>query len=805
MENRRKRLMRAAARPAGRLRRPAALASDNRHQIYRSIFNNATIGIARTDAAGRFAQVNQTWLSMLQYERREVLGREPSQFTHSEDRSVSEEQLAALIDGRIDRFRLEKRYLRKDGSACWVDLIVSALRDSGGRLQATIALCADINERKEAERALRGQQQLMSNLLSSTKEGFWFIDGETRTVDVNPAMCALLGRTREEVIGRTIFEFVDDENAAIFRAQMAARRTGKTGGYEITLQRPDGSIVSCLNNATPLFDEDGKRVGSVGLWADITGIKETQHQLELAKDEAQAANHAKSAFLATMSHEIRTPLNGVISVIELLADTPATPEQRVQIGLARKAADQLLNIVGNVLDLSKLEAGKIKIEAVPFELDALVESAAETFATEASRKGLKLIVDCDPVDYQLVGDPTRIKQIVLNLVGNAVKFTHAGGIWVRAVVKRSGPAARLALMVRDSGIGIPATILPQLMQKFVQASDSTTRNYGGSGLGLAICKQLAEAMGGALKVQSEHGQGSTFSLELSLPVSERLGTTRPGGVRSGVVLITDDGDLQTVVARLAQADGHGYFAAPAVDAALQILRKHSGAPRTIIIDEACASDGLREEIAKLSGVAQPADRMFVLACPTADPRMAAEGGSSVAEVILKPLTRAKLKLITASTPALAGTAPPQSAGSEEEAPGKNRHTVLVAEDNPTNQYVVRKTLERLGCDVHLAADGIEAVRMAAHQRYDLVLMDLQMPRLDGIGATRRIRAEPGPNRDTPIIAITANAFTDDVQRCLDAGMNGHLSKPLRRQTLAAVIEKLPHNDGVKSAPEPAPG
>jgi two-component system sensor histidine kinase/response regulator len=496
METLRRQIRRAAVSPRKAQRSSAAIRDD--HQVYRSIFSNAAIGIALTDAEGRLLQVNQTWLSMLNYERHEVLGRPPSHFTHAEDLEKSNEKLAALMAGRVDRYRLEKRYLRKDGSSCWVDLSVSALRDSSGRITSTIALCADISERVEVERALRRQQRLMSDLLSSTKEGFWFIDNEARTFEVNPAMCALLGRTPKEILGRTIFDFVDEANARIFRDEIEARKHGKTGAYELALRRPDGTNVPCLNNASPLFDEEGRKIGSVGLWADITQIKEVQRQIEQAKDEAQAANHAKSAFLATMSHEIRTPLNGVITVFELLADSPATPEQRVQIGLARKAADQLLNIIGNVLDMSKLESGKVKIEAVPFELDTVVDAAVETFAAEADRKGLNLLVDCDPIEFPLVGDPTRLKQITLNLIGNALKFTHEGGVSVRVEVVRDGLAARLRIAVSDTGIGIAANTLPLLMEKFVQGSASTTRNYGGSGLGLAICRQLAEAMGGTL-------------------------------------------------------------------------------------------------------------------------------------------------------------------------------------------------------------------------------------------------------------------------------------------------------------------
>jgi two-component system sensor histidine kinase/response regulator len=440
--------------------------------------------------------------------------------------------------------------------------------------------------------------------------------------------------------------------------------------------------------------------------------------------------------------------------------------------------------------MSKLEAGKVTIEAVPFDLDTVVEAASETFAAEAARKDLDFIVDCDPIEYQLVGDPTRLKQILLNLIGNAVKFTAAGRIVVRGTLSRKGQAARLVLVVRDTGIGISESVLPQLMEKFVQASSSTTRDYGGSGLGLAISKQLAHAMGGTLSVSSELGRGSAFTLDVTLPASDRFRTTRPASLLRDVVTVIADQDLRAACARMLAAEGHHHHAADDVNGALSLLRQSAKA-RTVLLDEAACAGHLQRDLDKLRSSGLPIEQTIVLAGLRFESSALTDPSRDVPDVLAKPLTRSKLKgvLSTGRAPHKRAVAEGSNGSLRSSVPTAPR-AVLVVEDNLTNQYVVRKTLELLGFTVSLAGDGLEAVAMAGQQAFDLVLMDLQMPRLDGIGAARRIRAQEGPNRETPIIAITANAFTDDVRRCLDAGMNGHLSKPLRRRELAEMIETV---------------
>lgn len=651
---------------------------------------------------------------------------------------------------------------------------------------ATAALSADIEDRKRIERELRDSQRLMASLLENTSEGFWHIDNAANTVDVNQAMCALLGRPREEIIGRNIFDFVDAENADVFRREIEARKRGTVGPYEVALQRPDGTNVPCLNNATPVFGESGAKFGSVGLWVDISQIKDTQAQLERAKDDALAASRAKSAFLAAMSHEIRTPLNGIVSIIEILGDGDLRQEQRFQIGLARQAAAQLLNLIGNVLDLSKLESERLELEAIAFDLDDVVQAAADTFAVEASRKGLQLIIDSDRVEHKLIGDPTRLKQIVLNLIGNAIKFTSQGEITVHARCVVAEGMGRLELDVCDTGIGIPADVLPKLTEKFVQASSTTSREYGGSGLGLAICKQLSEAMGGTLRIESESGKGSCFSVSLALPIADPTIPSPATGRGRTMTVAAKHTRLLAAWERLLRSES---FAVRCVDTYSQIQTGDASGGKVdtcLLLDESMLDEFAQD---RSRG---PDDRVLVVVSAAFDATRLQALGERVAHIIVKPLTRAKVVAALAQWEVALPREPLLQAPSALAAPRQDtvplHGTALVVEDNATNRYVVREHLKRLGWQVRMAEDGVQALEVAAAERFEVVLMDIFMPRMDGLEATRRIREQPGPNQHTPIIALTANAFAEDVRACLEAGMNTHLAKPVSRQALANALQ-----------------
>jgi PAS domain S-box-containing protein len=564
--------------------------------------------------------------------------------------------------------------LKKNGDRFYVNNR-SFVVDWDGQ-EAVCTTLFDVTERRETETSLIEQQHLMSSLLERTQEGFWFIDLEGNTTDVNPAMCRILDRSREDIVGKNIFEFVDEENEKIFHDQIARRKKGLTGAYEISLQRPDGSNLPCLNNATPLFRSDGERSGSVGMWTDISEIKSTQRSLEQEKERAQAASIAKSEFLAIVSHELRTPMNGVLGMAGLLLRSDLSEEQRHRIEVIKQSGESLLGLLNDILDISKIESGHVEIEISHFDLREMMEGVAALLQSRAEQKGVAYSthIEADVPDI-LVGDLARTQQILINIIGNAIKFTEAGSIRVsvsQAAIDQTTSVIRFE--VADTGPGIGAPAQNKIFEKFTQADASTTRRFGGTGLGLAISRELVQLMGGDIGLDSTPGKGSTF-----------------------------------------------WFTAPC----------------------------------------EIGDRKIIADGPVAD--------------------------VSADTRAL------------QNGPYLR---ILVAEDNAVNQEIARDTLEAAGHAVDIVANGLEAVGAVQSFPYDIVLMDVHMPEMDGPTATGKIRALPGDISGIPIIALTADAMVGDREKFLAAGMNDYVAKPFDLQQLLSSIahcmgQTLPYD-------EPAP-
>ncbi len=505
----------------------------------------------------------------------------------------------------------------------------------------------------------------------------------------------------------------------------------------------DGAIRRIRTAAVALRDEDGTARRAVGACWDVTNEREHAESLATAMRAAQAADQAKSAFLATMSHEIRTPLNGILGTTALILDSRLTPDQRDMALMTRASAESLLALINDILDLSRIDAGRIDLERIAFDLQEVVDASIATLAARAQEKGLRLVVHLGTGSrFRRIGDPTRLRQILLNLLGNAIKFTDRGRVWVHL---RSDDPHGVSVTVGDTGIGIPSDRIPHLFQPFSQADTSMARRFGGSGLGLAIVRRLAEAMGGTVEVASTPGMGSQFTVRLPIPADVGPGSVGTA-IKARVLVIEPDPEARIGLAsQIAAAGGMPVDSGPADLVLLSAAAEMWTGPERVI-------------------------RMLPMGHP-------AIGEGSIAV----PISGARLRDL------LAGTQTPGPTREDEIAPSPAGRRILVAEDHPVNQRVVRAMLERLGHQVRIAADG-EAVLIALREApADLVLMDCQMPGMDGFTATRRIRAGDVPDPSIPIIALTANAMTGDREACLDAGMDDYVAKPVTVAALARII------------------
>lgn len=673
----------------------------------------------------------------------------------------------------------------------------------------------EIAAREQSAEAARQAKEKYRGIFENAVEGIFQTTLQGEYLSANPALARIYGyETPEQLMSelRDIGTSLYVEANRRQQFQEIFQQQDTVQNFESQVRRRDGRVIWISENARIIRDAGGVGQYYEGTVEDITERKEAC-QWQQQKEAAEAASQAKSTFLAKMSHEIRTPLNGVKGMLDLLGDTSLDSRQERYVRIARSSADALLCLINDILDFSKIEAGKLELDCVPFDLRLLLEDVAEMFVIPADEKGVEL--SCHilaDVPAGVRGDPERIRQVLINLVNNALKFTASGEVALRAaLVSREaddrGLLATVRLSVRDTGIGISAEQQQRLFAPFSQVDASISRKFGGTGLGLAICRQLVELMGGRIGVDSRADQGATFWCELPLPIVEvpsQHGV--PDNLRALRVVAVDDTPTNLEILR-DQLQSWGYEFTPAVDAqsALQALRDaaHGDRPfQLAILDQQLPDmDGL-ELAAAIKADASLRDLPLLMLTSLdsgLEPQQLKRAGLS--GVLTKPIRQSRLfdSIIGAMqrAPAAVPTQQPTATAPERAAARLSSQRLLVADDNEINRLVTGEMLASAGYTFDLACTGREAVDAHAQHRYALILMDCQMPELDGFEATREVRRHESEQQHsanvdrphTPIIALTANAVHGDREKCLAAGMDDYVTKPIDRAELLTAIAR----------------
>jgi PAS domain S-box-containing protein len=725
-----------------------------------------------------------------------------ARFVHPED---LEGFRKAFYPIGADTLQHRYRIIAPDGRTIHVQVHGATVRSASGKPIGLVGAQFDVTNEVHADRLMREQareieamQQRLTRAINGTQDALVEMDFSTGVVWTAPRLNEMLGyelSKRLHVTTANFLEFLHEDDRVSVKGVWRRVTEGTPYEHEYRLRKQDGDYLWVRYRGRAELSRDGIPIRTSGSLQDITVEHAERSAKEAAILAAESANRAKSTFLATVSHEVRTPLNGIIGMATLLQHAGLDRVQREYADTIRSSADSLLRILNDILDFSKIEAGKLAIEEIEFDLHEQVDAVGALLAFPAAAKNLELIVNVHPdVPRRVVGDPQRLRQCLLNLAGNAIKFTPSGEVSI-GVQPVAGSAA-VRFEVRDTGIGISSESLATLFQPFTQADSATSRKFGGTGLGLSIVRRLAELMHGAAGANSSLGQGSQFWLQLPLcPASTRHAQSQCLPTRARVLCLDANPTVRSMLSL--QLGALGYEANTAADlceAGVLLARNHDQPFAALLIDYRLIRDSTLElrdgfSVEKFLGGA----RSIAMARVDDIAEMQDIAARGFFAYLSKPCKQRELAECLTRAMSTNGEHDAEIiASSVQRRMAARRYygKVLLVEDNPVNQCVTLKFLERLGCAAEAVDDGEAAIIRAAQQPFRLILMDMQLPGIDGVETTRRIRSSKLPGHDAPIVALTGNALQEQIRECQVAGMDDHLAKPLDIERLRAILERF---------------
>jgi PAS domain S-box-containing protein len=791
-----------------------------------AIFNSANFSSIATDAKGVIQIFNVGAERMLGYAAADVMNKiTPADISDPQEVIARAQALSAELDTPIapgfealvfkasrgieDIYELT--YIREDGSRFPAVVSVTALRDAQGVIIGYLLIGTDNTARKEIEAAqrqlgqrLRDHQFYTRSLFEANIDALMTTDPSGIITDVNRQMEALTGCTRDELIGAPFKNYFTDPERAETGIRLVLNQK-KVTDYQLTARDRDGKQTLVSYNATTFYDRDRKLQGVFAAARDITERKQHEDSLREASQNAEKANHVKSDFLANMSHEIRTPMNAIIGMTRLALRKNPNSGLHSYLAKIDNAAQSLLSIVNDILDYSKIEAGKMELEQITFSLDEVLNNLNDIVREKAEQKGIGIVFSMDnETPHYLKGDPLRLGQILINLVNNAIKFTEKGEVIVEVKVEEgSGDSRQLRFSVSDSGIGMTSEQVSNLFQSFNQADTSITRKYGGTGLGLAISKQLCELMQGSLSVESQPGKGSTFLFTAVFGVATGglplyAGSRRRDLIKKSVLVVDDSENARDVLIAMLKANGLVARAVPSGEEALVAISVASeeGKPFDLVLMDwrMPGIDGIEaSRRIKAQRTTSRIPAVLMVSAFERDEAMCGVASHELDGFLLKPVDESVLIDTIAN---IFGVTPDYPRSDSRPAPGYFPtelvgRRVLLVEDNEVNRDLATELLGDLGILVSVAVNGREGVDMVVAEPFDLVLMDIQMPVMDGLTATRLIRADDRFAK-LPILAMTAHAMSGDRERSLNAGMNDHITKPIDpNRLMAALVRWMP--------------